>query len=292
MPDLLTVLTDLSRPVAICIAWIASEIGELATSLPRISFYGVTGFALAAPQISVLPPSGAGPGLFLADVAFDLVLFELAYRINPLFWMVQGAADIGDATLNSLLALLLSAGAGAVIGVAVTELLRSMGNLSNDFTVGFALAVILLVTGTHTAQLSPVVISSLSTIPPGAIYTKSLLPDLIRHVLGLWQENWPDSHYIAFAQAGAYSANAYSLSSINALPAPIILKLTRRICAMGPNLREGTWRGSPVFDSDYHRVSRAALKNSSSIGVQSSKSTPPARWNSGCHCNPITKLAR
>ncbi len=44
--------------------------------------------------------------------------------------------------------------------------------------------------------------------------------------------------------------------------------------------------------ASYQRVSRAVRRNSSRMGVQSSRSTPPARWNSGCHCSPITKLAR
>ena len=246
MPDLLTILTDLSWPVAICIAWVAGEIGQRLTSLPRISFYGVTGFALAAPQNGVLPPSGAGPVLFLADVAFGLILFELGYRINlrwlrtnpwlgaaslaealatfaatylvaiafdtssmtalllaslgmatsPAtvirvineqrssgqvtervlhlsalncvmavftfnlivgFWMFKGSEDIGAATLDSLVGLVLSAGAGVVFGIAVPALLRTLGNLSKDSTVGFALAVILLVSVTYAAQLSAVV---------------------------------------------------------------------------------------------------------------------------------------
>ena len=246
MPNLLTILTDLAWPVAICLAWLAGEFGQRLTGLPRISFYGLVGFALAAPQIGVLPPSGAGPVLLLADVAFGLILFELGYRINlrwlrtnpwfgvaalveslgtfiaiyfvalwfdttimtalmlaalgmstsPAtvirvinekrssgqvtervlhlsalncvlavftfnvivgFWIFKSSADIGDATLNSLVALLLSATLGAVFGVVVPGLLRQMGNFSKDATVGFALAVILLVSVTYTIQLSPVV---------------------------------------------------------------------------------------------------------------------------------------
>lgn len=42
----------------------------------------------------------------------------------------------------------------------------------------------------------------------------------------------------------------------------------------------------------YSRVSRAARRNVSSSGVQSSSSGPPARWNSGCHCTPTTNGAR
>lgn len=40
------------------------------------------------------------------------------------------------------------------------------------------------------------------------------------------------------------------------------------------------------------RVSRAARRKASSTGVQSSSSPPRARWNSGCHCSPITNGAR
>ena len=246
MPDLLTILTNLAWPVAICVAWLAGEFGHRLTGLPRITFYGVVGFALAAPQIGVLPASGPGPVLVMADVAFGLILFELGYRINlrwlranpwfgigslvealgtfiavyfvassmgaatmtallmgalamstsPAaiirvinesrssgqvterllhlsalncvlavftfnvivgFWIFRDSNDIGDATLNSLVAMLLSAVTGAVFGLAVPALLRRLGNLAQDATVGFALAVILLVSITYTSQLSPVV---------------------------------------------------------------------------------------------------------------------------------------
>ena len=246
MPDFLTFLTDLSWPVAICLAWLAGELGQRITGLPRISFYGIVGFILAASQVGVLPPSGPGPILLLADVAFGLILFELGYRINlrwlrnnpwfalasltealgtfiaiyfvaglfgtstmtalmlaalsmstsPAtvvrvinemrssgqvtervlhlsalncvmsvfafniivgFWIFRSSADIGDATLNSLVAVLLSALLGAVFGVVVPGVLRHMGSLSKDATVGFALAIILLVSITYATQLSPVV---------------------------------------------------------------------------------------------------------------------------------------
>ena len=246
MPDLLTFLTDLSWPVAICLAWLAGEFGQRITGLPRISFYGVVGFILAASQVGVLAPSGPGPILLLADVGFGLILFELGYRINlrwlrtnpwlaaasvaeaggtfvaiyfvallfgtstmtalmlaalsmstsPAtvirvinekrssgqvtervlhlsalncvmsvfifnvivgFWIFRGSNDIGDAALNSLVAVLLSAVLGAAFGVVVPAVLRQMSNLSNDATVGFALAIILLVSFTYATQLSSVV---------------------------------------------------------------------------------------------------------------------------------------
>jgi Kef-type K+ transport system membrane component KefB len=248
MPDLLTILTNLSWPVAICLAWLAGEFGQRLTGLPRISFYGLVGFALASTQLGVLPPPQSGPALVTADVAFGLILFELGYRINlrwlrtnpwlgvaslvesiatfavvylvaisfdtsimtalmiaalsmatspPTvvrvvnemhssgqvtervlhlsalncvlcvftfnvvvgFWLFHTSDDIGDATLNSLVALVMSLLVGAIFGLVVPAILRSLGNLARDATVGFALAVILLVSFTYTTQLSPVVAS-------------------------------------------------------------------------------------------------------------------------------------
>lgn len=246
MPELLTILTNLSWPVAICIAWLAGEFGHRLTGLPKISFYGIVGFALASTQIGVLPATSEGPVLVLADVAFGLILCELGYRINlrwlgsnpwfgvaglveaagtflavylvamwfdstvmtalmlaslamstsPAtvvrivnelrssgqvtervlhlsalncvlavftfniivgFWIFNTSEDIGDAILNSMAALVISAATGALFGVVVPALLRRLGNVSQDATVGFALAVILLVSISYTAQLSPVV---------------------------------------------------------------------------------------------------------------------------------------
>ena len=246
MPELLTILTNLSWPVAICLAWLAGEFGHRLTGLPKITFYGIVGFIFASPQIGVLPVRGDGPVLLLADVAFGLILCELGYRINlrwlrtnpwfgaaglaeaaltfvavyliamafgssvmaammlaslamstsPAtvllvvnelrssgqvtervlhlsalncvlavftfniivgFWIFNTSEDIGDAILSSMAALAISAATGAFFGVAVPALLRRLGNVSQDATVAFALAVILLVTISYTAQLSPVV---------------------------------------------------------------------------------------------------------------------------------------
>jgi Kef-type K+ transport system membrane component KefB len=86
MPDLLPILTSLAWPLAIAIAWIAGEFGQRWTGLPRISFYGLVGFALGSPQLGILPLPEIGPVSMLADVAFGLILFELGYRIN-LRWL-------------------------------------------------------------------------------------------------------------------------------------------------------------------------------------------------------------
>lgn len=101
MPELLSVLTSLAWPLAMALAWLAGEFGQRWTGLPRISFYGLVGFALAQPQIGVLPAPDAGAISLLADIAFGLVLFELGYRIN-LRWLrinpwvgVAGLAEAG-----------------------------------------------------------------------------------------------------------------------------------------------------------------------------------------------------
>jgi len=88
MQEFLSVLTSLAWPCAITLAWLVGEFGQRWTGLPRISFYGLVGFILAAPQLGMLPlpPSGGGTTLLLADVGFGLILFELGYRIN-LRWL-------------------------------------------------------------------------------------------------------------------------------------------------------------------------------------------------------------
>jgi Kef-type K+ transport system membrane component KefB len=88
MQDFLAMLTSLAWPFAITLAWLVGEFGQRWTGLPRISFYGLVGFILAAPQLGILPlpPSGGGTTLLLADVGFGLILFELGYRIN-LRWL-------------------------------------------------------------------------------------------------------------------------------------------------------------------------------------------------------------
>ena len=88
MQSLITMASDLSWPFAIALAWISGEFGHRWTGLPRISFYGLVGFALAQTQAGVLPRAGSGPVLVLADVAFGLILFEMGYRIN-LRWLAK-----------------------------------------------------------------------------------------------------------------------------------------------------------------------------------------------------------
>ncbi len=84
MPDLLLNAADLAWPITIALAWIVGEVGSRYTGLPRISLYGVLGFAAA--QTGYLPHSESSSVVLLANIAFGLVLFEFGYRIN-LNWL-------------------------------------------------------------------------------------------------------------------------------------------------------------------------------------------------------------
>jgi Kef-type K+ transport system membrane component KefB len=245
MPDLLLIASDLAWPFAIAFAWVAGEFGHRLTGLPRISIYGLVGFALANTQTGILRTADSSSIILLANIAFGLILFEFGYRINlrwlranpwigatgvlesvctfavvygvarwfgtsmmtamllaslamstsPAgimrvvneqrssgqvtervlhltalncvlavftfkvivgFWVFQASGSLWQATFNSLIVLLVSAGLGAAFGVAVPAILRRLGNLAQDATVAFAIAVILLVALTAATKLSPV----------------------------------------------------------------------------------------------------------------------------------------
>jgi NhaP-type Na+/H+ or K+/H+ antiporter len=244
MPDLLPILTSLAWPIALAVAWLAGEFGQRFTGLPRISFYGLVGFALGSSQFGLLPAPDAGPVALLADIGFGLILFELGYRINlrwlrtnpwigvgglaaavltfaavylaaralgtaqlvalmmaalsvgtsPAtvvriineqrssgqvtervlhltalncvlsifafnaiigFWIFHTFDEVGDALWQSLVMLAGSALAGAIFGVGVPALLRTIRNPGRDATVAFALAVLLLVAICEAGTLSP-----------------------------------------------------------------------------------------------------------------------------------------
>ena len=81
MRELFPVAIELAWPAVIVIAWLAGELG-LRWKLPRISLYGLVGFAFAPAQLGWLPEAGSQAGMLLANVAFGLVLVEFGYRIN------------------------------------------------------------------------------------------------------------------------------------------------------------------------------------------------------------------
>ena len=76
----------LAWPLAICIAWIAGEIGKRWLYLPRISCYGLIGLVLSNGPFKLLDEATNAQVAILVDFAFALILFELGYRIN-LRWL-------------------------------------------------------------------------------------------------------------------------------------------------------------------------------------------------------------
>jgi Kef-type K+ transport system membrane component KefB len=88
--------------------------------------------------------------------ALNCVLAVFAFKVIVGFWLFQTSGSLWQATSNSLLVLLVSAGIGALFGILVPAVMRRLGNLAQDATVAFAIAVILLVAMTHVFKLSPV----------------------------------------------------------------------------------------------------------------------------------------
>jgi NhaP-type Na+/H+ or K+/H+ antiporter len=85
MFDYFPVAAELAWPFGLALAWLLGELGH-AWGIPRISVYGLVGFALAPTQLGLLPEHGGTAGMLLANVAFGLILFEFGYRIN-LRWL-------------------------------------------------------------------------------------------------------------------------------------------------------------------------------------------------------------
>jgi Kef-type K+ transport system membrane component KefB len=86
MPELEALTRDFAWPAVLLLAWTLGEAAHRHLGLPRISVYALVGFICADTQLGVLPPTSGEAVLLLANVAFGLILFEFAYRIN-LRWM-------------------------------------------------------------------------------------------------------------------------------------------------------------------------------------------------------------
>jgi Kef-type K+ transport system membrane component KefB len=86
MPDLLEMTSELAWPIAITLAWLAGELVNRWTRMPRISVYGVVGFCVAQAFPDMYTSDNSSPISILANLAFGLILFEFGYRIN-LSWL-------------------------------------------------------------------------------------------------------------------------------------------------------------------------------------------------------------
>ncbi|MCE3261012.1 MAG: sodium:proton antiporter [Pseudoduganella sp.] len=89
-------------------------------------------------------------------VAINCVLALFVFKVVVGFWVFQTSGSLTQAVSHSLIELLASAVLGAVAGMLTPALLRSLGTLTRDGTVAFAMVVVLLVSITQAADLSPV----------------------------------------------------------------------------------------------------------------------------------------
>ncbi|QJE02245.1 sodium:proton antiporter [Massilia forsythiae] len=86
MTDPYVSLAQLAWPLALVLSWMAGEILFRWTGLPRISIYGLAGFAFGNLAKGFAAPTDDNAFLLLANLGFGLILFELGYRIN-LRWL-------------------------------------------------------------------------------------------------------------------------------------------------------------------------------------------------------------
>lgn len=150
MPDASVPVGELAWPIVIALAWIGGELAQR-WKIPRIATYALVGFgcAQAIPGGAVVASSPAA-GL-LANVAFGLILFEFAYRIdahwfraNP--WrIVTGVMDValtliavyavcrsfGATPISSLLIATMAAATSPASLTRVVNELRSSGQVTD-----------------------------------------------------------------------------------------------------------------------------------------------------------------
>ena len=88
--------------------------------------------------------------------ALNCVLAVFVFKVIVGFWTFQTSGSVWQAVSNSLVVLSASVVLGAAFGVGVPALLRRLGRLTRDATLGFAIGVILLVAIAHTFKVSPV----------------------------------------------------------------------------------------------------------------------------------------
>ncbi len=115
MPEFEALTRDFAWPAILLLAWTLGEAAHRHMRLPRISIYALVGFICADTQLGILPPTSGEAILLLANVAFGLILFEFAYRIN-LRWLRLNpwllVMGLTEATLTFACVYLLAQGFG------------------------------------------------------------------------------------------------------------------------------------------------------------------------------------
>ncbi len=155
--------------------WIAvSGLAESALTFGAVYFIAkwlgmpaLTGLLLASLAMSTAPAgvlrvineersSGQVTERLLHLVAMNCVLALFVFKVVVGFWVFQTSGSLTQAVSRSVIELFASAVLGAAAGMLVPALLRGLGTLARDGTVAFAMLVVLLVSITQAADLSPV----------------------------------------------------------------------------------------------------------------------------------------
>ena len=79
-------ISQMAWPCVLALAWLLGDVLNRVLHLPRISVYALTGFVLVNLFPDYLSPLDNHSLVLLANIAFGLMLFEFAYRIN-LRWL-------------------------------------------------------------------------------------------------------------------------------------------------------------------------------------------------------------
>lgn len=104
--------------------------------------------------VNDLRSSGQVTERALHHAAFNCVLAVVVFRFVVGYWVLSASGGIFQAIWSSFVVLVVSAGLGALFGVAVPGLLRMLGGTERNGTVVFALAVILLTTIAYSFKFS------------------------------------------------------------------------------------------------------------------------------------------
>jgi len=88
--------------------------------------------------------------------AINCVLAVFTFKLIVGVGVFQTSGSFTEATWSGLLVVLVSIALGGLFGVLMPALMRQLGNLGRDATLGFAIGVILLVAITHAFRFSPV----------------------------------------------------------------------------------------------------------------------------------------
>ena len=102
-----------------------------------------------------LKSSGQVTERLLHLTAFNCVLAVVVFKAVVAYWILASAGSVFPAVWHSLVVVAVSAGIGALFGVAVPGLLRSIGSVERNATVAFAISALLLTALTLAFNFSP-----------------------------------------------------------------------------------------------------------------------------------------